>query len=53
MDTAILSGVVTAEMLQGVFNEFVALIPIVIPVVIGYTGIRKGLGFVFSTIKSA
>lgn len=44
---------VTAEMLNGVFDQFIALLPVVIPVSVGFIGIRKALGLVFGTIKKA
>ena len=48
-----LSTVVTSEMLQGVFNEILALIPVAIPVVVGFIGIRKGISFLIGILRSA
>lgn len=39
--------------LSGVLDEVVALIPVVLPVVIGFIAFRKGLQFVKSQIKGA
>jgi len=48
-----LSGVVTADMLSGVLDEIVGLLPICIPVMIGFIGLRKGIGFVRGILQSA
>lgn len=48
-----LSAVVTKEMLSGVLNEIVSLLPIVIPVMIGFIGLRKGISFLQSVLHSA
>ncbi len=48
-----LSTVVTADLLGGVFDEIVALLPVCIPVMVGFIAIRKGIGFVKSTLHSA
>lgn len=48
-----LSNVVTSEMLQGVFNEILALLPVAIPVVVGFIGIRKGISFLIGILRSA
>lgn len=48
-----LSEVVTSGMLEGVLDEIVSLLPIVIPVLIGFIGLRKGIAFVQSILRSA
>lgn len=48
-----LSGVVTAEMLSGVMDEIVGLLPTVIPVMIGFIAIRKGVSFLQGILHSA
>ena len=48
-----LSSVVNAGMLGGVLNEIVGLLPIVIPVLIGFIGLRKGISFVKNILHSA
>lgn len=48
-----LKDIVTADMLGGVLDEIVGLLPVVIPVAIGFLALRKGIGFLFSTIRSA
>lgn len=48
-----LDTVVTAEMLSGVLDEIVGLLPVVIPVTIGFISLRKGIAFVQSILHSA
>ena len=47
------SGVVTEQMLQGVLNEVINLLPVCLPVMITFIGIRKGIAFVRSMLQSA
>lgn len=49
----VLKSIVTAEMLQGVLAEITGLLPVVIPVMIGFIAIRKGIAFVQSILHSA
>ena len=51
--TTVLSTVVTAEMVNGVFDELTALLPVLLPVMVGFIGLRKGLGFITSVLHSA
>lgn len=55
MDTAtsVLASVVTGDMLKGVLNEITGLIPVVIPVMISFIAIRKGIAFVQSILHAA
>ncbi|GAB6107489.1 hypothetical protein [Fusibacter bizertensis] len=39
--------------LTAVLDEVVALVPVVLPVIIGFIAFRKGLGFVKSALKGA
>lgn len=48
-----LSTIVTAEMLGGVLNEITGLLPVCIPVMIGFIAIRKGISFLSSILHSA
>lgn len=48
-----LASIVTPEMLSGVLDEIVGLLPVVIPVMIGFIGLRKGIGFIRSVLRSA
>lgn len=49
----ILASIVTEEMLEGVLGEIIGLLPVCIPVMIGFIAIRKGIGFVQSMLHSA
>lgn len=51
--TTVLSKVVTADLLQGVLDEIIGLLPVVIPVMVGFIALRKGIGFVQSILHSA
>lgn len=48
-----LSTVVTADLLNGVLDEIVALLPTVIPVMVGFIALRKGISFVQGILHSA
>ena len=48
-----LSTVVTAEMLNGVLDQVIGLLPTVIPVMIGFLGLRKGISFLMGMLHSA
>lgn len=48
-----LSTVVTADMLKGVLAEVTGLLPVVIPVMVGFIALRKGIAFVQSALHSA
>ena len=51
--TAVLSSIVTKEMLQGVLSEITSLLPVCIPVMIGFIAIRKGIAFVQHILRCA
>ncbi len=51
--TTTLSSIVTSEMLGGVLNEIVGLLPVIIPVMIGFIALRKGIAFIQSVLRSA
>lgn len=51
--TTTLAGIVTGEMVGGVLNEIVGLLPIVLPVMITFIGLRKGISFISSVLHSA
>lgn len=48
-----LKTIVTAEMLSGVLDEITGLLPVVIPVMIGFIAVRKGISFLQSILHSA
>lgn len=51
--TTVLSGIVTGTMISGVLNEIVSLLPIILPALIGFIAIRKGIGFLLGSLRSA
>ena len=51
--TGVLAKIVTGTMLQGVLGEITSLLPIVIPVVIIFIAIRKGISFLIGTLHGA
>ena len=53
LDASTMFSGVTADSFNGVLNEVVALVPIVLPAVIGFLAFRKGWGFIKSAIKGA
>ncbi|MCM1233374.1 MAG: hypothetical protein NC489_24930 [Ruminococcus flavefaciens] len=48
-----LSTIVTADMLKGVLAEITGLLPVVIPVMISFIAIRKGISFLQSVMRGA
>lgn len=48
-----LSKIVTADMMQGVLSEITGLLPVVVPVMVGFIGLRKGISFLQSVLHSA
>lgn len=51
--TSTLSSVVTADMMSGVLDEVIGLLPVCVPVMIGFIGLRKGISFIQSVLHSA
>lgn len=51
--TTTLASVVTSDMVSGVLGEVVALLPVIIPAMIGFIAIRKGVSFVLGMLRSA
>lgn len=48
-----LSTIVTAQMLAGVLDEITGMLPVVIPVMIGFIAVRKGIAFLQNILHSA
>ncbi|MDP4179112.1 MAG: hypothetical protein Q8900_12330 [Bacillota bacterium] len=48
-----LSTVVTSAMLNDVLKQVVGLLPVVMPVLVGFIGLRKGIAFIESILHSA
>ncbi len=53
MESTTLASVVTADMVKGVFNDILSMLPVIVPAAVGFIGIRKGLSFLFGTLRSA
>lgn len=51
--TTILSDIVQTSTLEGVLDEILGLLPIVIPVFIGFIAVRKGISFLQKILHSA
>ncbi len=48
-----LSSVITADMVTGVLDQLLSLLPVVLPAMITLLGIRKGISFVLGMLRSA
>lgn len=57
MDTttvvADLSQIVNADMMQGVLDQVIGLLPVVLPVMISFIALRKGISFIQGILRSA
>lgn len=51
--STVLSGVITNAMLNGVLNEVIGLLPVCLPVLITFIGLRKGIAFIQNILHSA
>ena len=51
--STVLSGIVTKDMLSGVLGEVTGLLPVVIPVMISFLALRKGISFLRGILASA
>lgn len=49
----VLDQTITSTMVNGVLDEVVAVIPIIVPVAISFIAIRKGISFVLGMLRSA
>lgn len=49
----VLSKVVTQEMMSGVLDEIIGVLPVCLPVMITFIGIRKGISFVTGVLRAA
>lgn len=48
-----LKDVVTTSTLNGVLDEIVGLLPVVIPVMVSFIALRKGIAFIQSVLHGA
>lgn len=54
METAsVLAPIVTADLIGGVLDEIIAILPVVIPTMIGFIGLRKAISFLQGVLHSA
>lgn len=51
--SGVLSKVVTQEMMSGVLDEIIGVLPVCLPVMITFIGIRKGISFVTGVLRAA
>lgn len=51
--SSVLGGVITADMMNGVFTEIVAVLPVAMPVMVSCTAVRKGVSFLTGILRSA
>lgn len=53
MDVFNLSTIVTADVLTGVLDQVTNVLPVILPVSIGFIAIRKGISFVLGMLRAA
>lgn len=53
MDTGTLASIVTSDMIGGVLDEIISLLPVILPVSIGFIGLRKAISFLIGMLHSA
>ena len=51
--TGVLSKVVTQQMMSGVLDEIIGVLPVCLPVMMTFIGIRKGISFVTGVLRAA
>lgn len=51
--SSVLATVITSNMLQGVLDEIIGVLPVCIPVMITFIALRKGIAFIQSILHSA
>ena len=51
--SGVLSKVVTKEMMSGVLDEIIGVLPVCLPVMITFIGIREGISFVTGVLRAA
>ena len=51
--SGVLSKVVTQQMMSGVLDEIIGVLPVCLPVMITFIGIRKGISFVVGVLRAA
>ena len=51
--TSELASIVTSDMMAGVLDEIKGLLPVIIPTLVGFIGLRKGISFLQGALHSA
>ncbi len=51
--SGVLAKVVTQQMMSGVLDEIIGVLPVCLPVMITFIGIRKGISFVTGVLRAA
>ena len=52
-DATTLSSIVTADLVKGVLDQVLAVLPVILPAAIGFIAVRKGISFVLGMLRSA
>lgn len=50
---SVLASVVTSQMMNGVLDEVIGVLPVCIPVMISFISLRKGISFIQGVLHSA
>lgn len=53
MASSVISTAIANVDLTGILNEIISLLPLVLPVVVGFIGIRKGISFLIGSLRRA
>lgn len=48
-----LADIITPDMMTGVFSEVFGVLPVVIPAIISFIAVRKGLSFLLGALRKA
>lgn len=48
-----LVSIINSDMLSGILDQVLGVMPVVIPAVLGFLGVRKGISFVLGMVKKA
>lgn len=51
--TTVVANAITNVDLSGILNEVVALLPVLLPTLVGFIGIRKAISFAIGSLRRA
>lgn len=51
--TTVVANAITNVDLSGILNEIVALLPVLLPTLVGFIGIRKAISFAIGSLRRA